>query len=219
MANNLSASLSSPNVSTLFWEKSRQQGTVCKQTGKRNAIIGRFYRDYGYKCQITNGNGTYLCNRGHTPTIVNHTDRPIYRHFLTRTRQPPFSVTIDGPTALLTDALTATTPEALRTRFLAHLASMSPKVSGKLQNWQRPYKDYFDQQIRTMPKIHIGQMVYGHRPPFATSSTGNSSDNYNKLLTKAYGPFQSYKSPGTPSRWMNIAVEMSYRLTTPPWLR
>lgn len=106
------------------------------------------------------------------------------------TRQPHGSLTIDIPTASPTNPFTEKTTEALRTRILTQQASMTPKVFRKLLNSQQRYEHYFDQNVRTLPKFHSGQMINVDSPPLATLPTEFNAANFNKLLIRSYGPFQ-----------------------------
>lgn len=77
-----------------------------------------------------------------------------------------------------------------RTRLLAHLNNMLPMMYGKFHNSPQRYKHYFDYKIKTMPKSHIGKMVYVDRPSLLTLTTDINAEKWNKLLPGAYGPFQ-----------------------------
>lgn len=96
-------------------------------------------------------------------------------------------MTIDSRIVLPIDALTATTPKALRAQILTQLATMSSKVPGKLRQNKRRYKHYFDPNFWTMPKFSFGQFVYVDSPPLVTLPTDSNSDQYKKVLPGAYG--------------------------------
>lgn len=83
MTNNLSKNSSFRYVSILTW-KPRQPHTIRKQANKREAVNRRMYCDYSCMWQASNGIETKFCSRWLPCTIVDHTDRPIYRSLVWR---------------------------------------------------------------------------------------------------------------------------------------
>lgn len=98
-------------------------------------------------------------------------------------------MTINSPTVLPIDYLTAKTPKYVSVRLLAQLAKMSHQVSRDLRPNQCQYNKYFDRRIWTMRRFSVEQLIYADLLVLVTLPIGRNAEKYNKLLPWACSRF------------------------------
>lgn len=106
---------------------------------------------------------------------------------LSRTQHLRGPANVDIPTVVPTDSITFTTPNDLRLRLLAKLATISPTLFRNLRQSQTRYEKSFDKKIRAMPKFSFCQLVLVDHPPLVTLSTNIYADRYSGIPLRACG--------------------------------
>ena len=109
-------------------------------------------------------------------------------------RHPPIPPVESIPSAFPTDAEDSVSAGELKKRILGRFAKALKLADGTLDKTQRRYKKYFDRRVHLAPSFQPGSWVFLNRPPARALTpaerTSNEIAGRNKLLTKAYGPFQ-----------------------------